>query len=79
MRGAGFRYPRLRWVGWCSGHEKVSGFLDELNDGALEQLVLERTRGWATLDLILWGTQDLVRGALPWNSGSGLLSPGVPC
>nr|GFB50161.1 hypothetical protein [Tanacetum cinerariifolium] len=56
-----FNYPHIDWVNSCSGHERETGFLDMLNDCALEQLVTEPTRGQVTLDLILCGTQDLVR------------------
>ena len=56
-----FNYPHIDWVNWCSGQAKETGFLDELNDCALEQLVMEPTRGQVTLDLILCGNQDLVR------------------
>lgn len=56
-----FTYPHIDWVNSCSGHERETGSLDMLNDCALEQLVMESTRGQATLDLILCGTHDLVR------------------
>ena len=50
-----FNYPHIDWVNACSAQERETWFLDMLNDFALEQIVMEPTRGQVTLDLILCG------------------------
>ena len=55
-----FNYHHIDWINSYSSHDKEAKFLDVLNECALVQLVMELTRGEATLDLILSGAaQDL--------------------
>ena len=47
-----FNYPHINWGNACSGQEREIRFLDMLNDCALEQLMMQHTRGQVTQDLV---------------------------
>lgn len=59
--GSDFNYSHIDWVYAHFSHDKEVTFIGILNDWALEELVMELTRGEVTLDSILSSAQCDVR------------------